>query len=57
MEHRGQAYGPYEIGRAIAPQGHKPMGVRDLCARLAREGTLVIVQDKPVRYRLADSVQ
>lgn len=49
-EHPRDSFGPYELGRAIAPAGHRPLGVRDACARLAARGQILIVQEKPVRY-------
>lgn len=49
--HPQDSFGPYELGRAIAPVGHKPLGVRDACARMAQRGQITATQDKPVRYR------
>lgn len=49
-DHPRDSFGPYELGRALAPAGHRPLGVRDACARLAERGQILIVQNKPVRY-------
>lgn len=49
-EHPADSFGPYELGRAIAPAGHKPLGVRDACARMASRGQIITAQEKPVRY-------
>lgn len=48
--HPTASFGPYELGRALAPAGHKALGLRDACARLAERGMITITQDKPVRY-------
>lgn len=49
-DHPRDSFGPYELGRALAPAGRKPLGVRDACARLAGRGQILQVSDRPVRY-------
>lgn len=49
-DHPRDSFGPYELGRALAPAGHKALGLRDACARLAERGQILRVQDSPVRY-------
>lgn len=56
-DHPNDAFGPYELGRALAPAGHKPLGVRDACARLADRGQILRVQNSPVRYRHRPNVR
>lgn len=56
-DHPADSFGPYELGRALAPVGHKPLGVRDVCSRLAANGQILKVSDSPVRYRHRPNVR
>ncbi|NES30057.1 hypothetical protein GCE86_06725 [Micromonospora terminaliae] len=51
--HPNEEFSPYAISRAITPEGRKPLGVRDCCARLAAADKIAQTSDKPRRYRLA----
>lgn len=55
-ENPGGEFTPGQIGKAIAPEGHKPLGVRDACARLAKAGEIRQVSAKPLRYTAAVSM-
>ncbi|MFG2167428.1 hypothetical protein [Micromonospora chersina] len=51
--HPNQEFSPYQLSRALTPEGRKPLGLRDCCARLAAADKITQTSDKPRRYRLA----
>ncbi|MEV2241937.1 hypothetical protein [Micromonospora sp. NPDC049891] len=50
--HPGEEFSPQAVSKAITPEGRKPLGVRDCLARLAKQGTVEVTSEKPLRYRL-----
>lgn len=48
--HPGEALTPHEISKAVTPEGMKKLGLRDCCARLARDGKIEQYSAKPVSY-------
>ncbi|MFY1576162.1 hypothetical protein ACN26Z_14870 [Verrucosispora sp. WMMD703] len=50
--HPGDEFSPQAVSKAITPEGRKPLGVRDCLARLAKQGTVEVTSEKPLRYRL-----
>lgn len=47
------AFTPHEISKAVTPAGAKALGLRDCLARLAKDGKVVQLGDKPVKYGMA----
>ncbi|MFF0876863.1 hypothetical protein [Micromonospora aurantiaca (nom. illeg.)] len=48
--HPGEAFSPNAISKAITPEGRKPLGLRDACARLAKADKIAQTSDKPLKY-------
>lgn len=48
--HPGEALTPHEISKAVTPEGAKKLGLRDCCARLAKDGKIAQHSEKPVSY-------
>lgn len=49
---RGLGFTPHEISKAVTPQGRKALGLRDCCARLARDGKIEAAGGAPIKYLL-----